>query len=124
VVPTNPVNWFEIYVSDMDRARRFYEAVFDLKLEQMPSLDMEYWAFPMQNDRMGAGGALARMEGVSPSPCGTLVYFSCEDCAVEESRVETAGGRVQKGKMSIGEYGFISLVMDSEGNLIGLHSLR
>ncbi len=123
-MPTNPVNWFEIYVSDMERAKHFYETVLDLKLEKMPTPDLEYWTFPMQDDRMGAGGALARMEGISPSPGGTLIYFSCEDCALEESRVEQAGGRVQKGKMSIGEYGFISLVMDSEGNLIGLHSLR
>jgi predicted enzyme related to lactoylglutathione lyase len=123
-LPSNPVNWFEIYVSDMERAKHFYESVLALKLEKLPSPDMEYWAFPMQTDRVGAGGALARMEGASPGPGGTLIYFSCEDCAVEESRVEPAGGRVQKAKMSIGEYGFMSLVMDSEGNLIGLHSLH
>jgi predicted enzyme related to lactoylglutathione lyase len=85
---------------------------------------MEYWTFPMQDDRMGAGGALAKMEGASPAPGGTLIYFSCEDCATEESRVEPAGGKVQQPKMSIGEYGFMSLVKDSEGNLIGLHSLQ
>ena len=123
-MPSNPVNWFEIYVNDMERAKHFYESVFDLKLEKMPTPDMEYWTFPMQDDRMGAGGALARMEGASPAPGGTLIYFSCEDCAAEESRVEAAGGQVQRPKMPIGEYGFISLVMDSEGNLIGLHSLR
>ena len=49
----NPVNWFEIYVNDMERAKHFYESVLNLKLEKMPSLDMEYWAFPMQDDRMG-----------------------------------------------------------------------
>lgn len=123
-MPSNPVNWFEIYVSDMERARHFYETVFDLRLEKLPTPDMEYWTFPMQNDRVGAGGALARMEGVGPSPGGTLIYFSCEDCAVEEGRVEPAGGKVRKPKMSIGEFGFISLVSDSEGNLIGLHSLK
>jgi len=123
-VPTNPVNWFEIYVSDMERAKHFYESVFDLKLEQLPNPDMEYWTFPMQDDRMGAGGALVRMEGVTPAPGGTLVYFSCKDCGVEEALVEPAGGQVQKPKMSIGEFGFISLVMDSEGNMIGLHSMQ
>ena len=123
-MPSNPVNWFEIYVNDMERAKHFYESVFDLKLEKMPNPDMEYWTFPMQDDRMGAGGALTRMEGVTPSPGGTLVYFSCEDCGVEEARVEPAGGKVQKPKMSIGEYGFMSLVMDSEGNMIGLHSMQ
>jgi predicted enzyme related to lactoylglutathione lyase len=62
------------------------------------------------------------MEGMAPGGGGTLIYFSCVDCAVEESRVEAAGGRVLKPKMAIGAYGFISLVLDSEGNTIGLHS--
>jgi predicted enzyme related to lactoylglutathione lyase len=123
-MPANPVNWFEIYVRDMERARHFYESVFAVKLEKMPNPDMEYWTFPMQNDRVGAGGALALMEGATPGPGGTLIYFSCEDCAVEESRVVAAGGTVQRAKMGIGEYGFIALVMDSEGNCIGLHSLK
>jgi predicted enzyme related to lactoylglutathione lyase len=118
----NPVIWFELYVNDMERARRFYETVFELSLEQMPDTGMEYWAFPMDSDRVGAGGALAKLEGMAPGGTGTLIYFSCEDCAVEEGRVEAAGGRVIKPKMSIGAYGFMSLVLDSEGNTIGLHS--
>ncbi|WP_216902746.1 VOC family protein [Synechococcus sp. CCY 9618] len=118
----NPVIWFELYVDDMERARRFYEGVFQLSLENMPDAGMEYWAFPMDNERVGAGGALARMEGMAPGGGGTLIYFSCTDCGVEESRVEAAGGRVIKPKMSIGAYGFMSLVLDSEGNTIGLHS--
>ncbi|KEF43335.1 MAG: lactoylglutathione lyase [Cyanobium sp. CACIAM 14] len=118
----NPVIWFELYVTDMDRARRFYETVFDLKLEPLPDAGMEYWTFPMDDDGVGAGGALAKMEGMAPGGGGTLVYFTCADCALEESRVEAAGGRVIKPKMSIGAYGFMSLVLDSEGNAIGLHS--
>ena len=54
----------------------------------------------------------------------TLVYFMCDDCAVEQGRVKGAGGRVEKPKMSIGQYGFISLVVDTEGNMIGLHSQK
>jgi hypothetical protein len=73
---------------------------------------------------MGCGGALVKMEGYPSGGNSTLVYFSCEDCAVEEARVEGAGGRVERGKMSIGQYGFISLVYDTEGNMIGLHSLQ
>jgi predicted enzyme related to lactoylglutathione lyase len=53
-----------------------------------------------------------------------LVYFRCDDCAVEEARVVQAGGRIQREKMAIGQYGFISLVFDSEGNMIGLHSMK
>jgi predicted enzyme related to lactoylglutathione lyase len=118
----NPVIWFELYVDDMERARRFYETVFELKLEPMSDAGMEYWTFPMQDDQVGAGGALAKMEGMAPGGGGTLIYFSCVDCAVEESRVVAAGGRVLKPKMAIGAYGFISLLLDSEGNSIGLHS--
>jgi len=118
----NPVIWFELYVDDMARARAFYETVFQLTLEPMGDAAMEYFAFPMQDDRVGAGGALAKMEGMAPGGGGTLIYFHCDDCAVEESRVAGAGGTVIKPKMSIGAYGFMSLVLDTEGNTIGLHS--
>jgi predicted enzyme related to lactoylglutathione lyase len=120
----NPVGWFEIYVQDMARARKFYETVFEVKLEKLPAPDIELWAFPMSMERTGAGGALVRMEGFAPGGNSVLVYFSCEDCAVEASRVKQAGGRIQKEKMPIGEYGFIALVFDTEGNMLGLHSRR
>ncbi len=121
----NPVVWFEIYVSNMERARRFYEAVFKVELARLdtPAPDIEMWSFPMEMNGEGAAGALCRMQGVSPGGCGTIIYFHCDDCAVEQSRVEEAGGRIQKPRMSIGQYGFISLVYDTEGNLIGLHSM-
>ena len=61
-------------------------------------------------------------EGAKPGIGGTLVYFSCADCGVEESRVEKAGGQIMQAKFSIGEYGFVSLVSDTEGNMTGLHS--
>ena len=62
--------------------------------------------------------------GEQPSGNGTIVYFTCEDCAVEEKRVVPNGGKVMKSKFSIGQYGFISLVTDTEGNMIGLHSTK
>jgi len=125
----NSVNWFEIYVQDMARARAFYEAVFDIALEplKLPDGDeetLEMWSFPGDMDRYGANGALCRMPGAPSGPGGTLVYFACEDCGATGDRVATAGGRVHRGKMSIGEYGFIVLAFDSEGNMIGLHSMR
>ena len=120
----NPVGWFEVYVQDMARATKFYQAVFEVKLEKLPAPDIEMWAFPMSMESSGAGGALVRMQGFEPSGNSVLVYFTCEDCAVEASRVKQAGGRIQKEKTSIGEYGFIALVIDSEGNMIGLHSRR
>ena len=120
----NPVCWFEIYVEDMDRAKKFYETVFQTKLEDLHSPDIEMRAFPMEPNLWGAGGSLVRMAGRTSGGNSTLVYFSCDDCAVEESRAEKAGGRIQRTKMSIGQYGFISLVVDSEGNMIGLHSMK
>ena len=124
----NSVNWFEIYVQDMARARAFYEAVLEVKLEALkPPGDedgLEMWSFPGEMDRYGANGALCAMPGVPSGPGGTLVYFACEDCAVTAARVASAGGRVHREKMSIGPYGFIALAFDTEGNMIGLHSMQ
>lgn len=123
----NSVVWFEIYVSDMNRAKKFYSAVFRQELKDMPvpeGMDIEMTAFPSNQERPGAAGALVRMEGFVPGGNGVLVYFHCEDCAVEESRVAAAGGNVMKPKFPIGEYGFIAIVTDTEGNAIGLHSMK
>ena len=120
----NPVCWFEIYVDDMARAKAFYETVFQTTLEKLHSDDIEMWAFPMQSDLWGAGGSLVKMEGFSAGRNSTLVYFSCDDCATEQARAEKAGGQLQRGKFSIGQYGFIALILDTEGNMIGLHSLK
>lgn len=126
----NSVGWFEIYVQDMPRARAFYEAVFAIRLEALKTPEdpdgpgLEMLQFPGDMDNYGANGALCRMTGVPSGPGGTLVYFGCEDCAVEGARVAAAGGRVHREKMSIGEYGFIVLAFDTEGNLFGLHSMQ
>jgi uncharacterized protein len=119
----NPVGWFEIYVQDMPRARAFYEQVLDTTLEQLPTPDLEMWAFPMSMDASGSSGSLVKMEGV-PSGGSTLVYFVCDDCAVEGGRVAGAGGKLHRDKMSIGQYGFVVLAVDTEGNMFGLHSMQ
>lgn len=120
----NPVRWFEIYVQDMDRARRFYESVFNVELERLETGDLEYWAFPSVTDQPGTAGALVKADGVPSGGNSTLVYFACDDCAVEGARVATAGGRVHREKTSIGQYGAIVLAYDTEGNMIGLHSMH
>ncbi len=121
----NVVGWFEIYVSDMDRALKFYEGVFQKKLtplwnEKEHGLDMRM--FPGEPGQYGAMGSLCKMDGIQAGENSTVVYFSCDDCAIEESRVSEFGGSVVKPKFAIGEYGFISIVKDSESNTIGLHS--
>jgi len=124
----NPVRWFEIYVQDIARAKRFYEEVFQVKLEPIgnPTDDpsMELWGFPPKHGAPGCSGALVRMNGKDSGPGGTIIYFACEDCAVESSRVAAAGVQVQGETRSIGQYGFIAYALDPEGNLIGFHSMN
>lgn len=127
----NPVVHFEIYVQDLPRARAFYEAVFATRLTPMPNptpeVALEMWAFPMDRDSgmegYGSGGMLVKMDGFAPGAGGTLVYFGCDDCAVQAVRAAAHGGSVVQEKMAIGEHGFCALVRDTEGNLIGLHSM-
>lgn len=130
---TNPVSRFEIYVNDMERAKTFYWNVFG-RSERVDlsnvDMKMEMFVFPRADGWEWAAWALVKMEGSGPAEwcgpafCGTLVYFTCEDCAVEESKVEANGGKVFKPKMNIGEFGFIAIVQDTEGNTIGLHSMK
>ena len=120
----NPVGWFEIYVQDMQRAKAFYEATFNVTLEVLPSPGITMLAFPRKPELPGCGGALVKYEGKASGDGGTIVYFSCADCAIEASRAARNGGRVFKEKFSIGPYGFIALIFDSEDNMVGLHSLK
>lgn len=123
----NPVGWFEIYVEDMERAKRFYEGVFQFKLTELPQSGESLsgmFGFPMQADAKGAAGALAKMDGAPTGAGGSIVYFTSLDCATEAGRAETHGGRIVKKKTSIGDYGFIALVSDAEGNIIGIHSRK
>lgn len=122
----NPVGWFEIYVDDMQRAKTFYESVLQISLEALtdPTEDnFVMQGFPSQMESYGSSGALVYTATVQAGSNSTVVYFSCEDCAVEESRVVGAGGKVLRPKMSIGEYGFVTMATDTEGNTIGLHSM-
>jgi uncharacterized protein len=120
----NPVGWFELYVQNMDRAKSFYESVFKTQLQKLESPGVEMWAFPMQPEANGASGALVRMEGFPSGGNSTIVYFICQDCSIEAKRASSQGGKIFKEKFSIGPYGFIALVTDTEGNMIGLHSMK
>ena len=120
----NPVGWFEIYVQDIERAKAFYEKTFQVTLDRLESPGIELFAFPMQADNPGCAGAIAKMKDKDSGGGGTIVYFSCADCAVEAARAAENGGQICKEKMSIGQYGFIALVLDPDGNLIGLHSMQ
>ena len=128
---SNPVVHFEIYVQDMTRAKAFYEAVLETKLEHMPNptpeVEMDMWFFPMDKETgmssYGAGGMLVKMEGFTPGSGGTLEYFGCDDCGAQVARAAASGGSVSQEKTAIGEHGFCALAKDTEGNLIGFHSM-
>lgn len=122
----NAVGWFDIFVDDLDRATGFYEAVFGRPLEAIgdPTGETQMRAFPTEMTGYGAGGTISKSPHAGPGVGGTVVYFQTEDCAVEEGRVSAAGGMVLRPKFSIGEFGFVSLCQDTEGNIFGISSMR
>lgn len=125
----NPIVWFEIYVDDMNRAQKFYEAVFAVKLSDLPMPDtledeIKMMAFPSDMKGFGASGVLAKMKGVKAGGNSTLVYFGSDDCAIEEKRIEKAGGKIQQSKQSLGEFGYMVSATDTEGNMFGIHSME
>jgi predicted enzyme related to lactoylglutathione lyase len=123
---SNPIAWFEIHVSDMDRACQFYSTVFNQSFSQIPSAEptMETRIFSGNMSSYGATVALVKHPSKSPSTEGVLVYFSCDDCLIEQESALTNGGCIFKPKFSIGTNGFISIIGDTEGNAIGLHSFK
>lgn len=120
------VGWFEVPVENMERAIKFYETVFDIKLDRnkLGPLDMAW--FPYVPEGYGSGGSLVHYPAAyKPSTDGVLVYFTAHsgDLANELSRVEAAGGQVLQGKTHISEeHGYMALLIDSEGNRVALHS--
>lgn len=122
----NAVGWFDIYVDDLDRAVAFYETMLDSKLEAMgdPTGETQMMSFPAEMSVYGAGGALTKAPHAGPGIGGTIVYFMVADCAEQQTRAEKAGGTVVRPKFSIGEFGFVLLCQDTEGNLIGFNSMK
>lgn len=121
---SNSVGWFDIHVSDLSRAKTFYETVFNVKLIDLP-LDWGKQAlFPFDQEFPNISGALVENADRTPNGNNTVVYFESEDCLTEENRINEAGGKIIRPKMSIGEFGFVSIFTDTEGNTIGLHSRK
>ncbi len=122
----NAIGWFDIFVEDLDRAVAFYQTVLGCALEPMgdPTGETRMMSFPADMNVYGAGGALTQSPHGGPGVGGTIVYFNAENCAVEEARVAEAGGQVVRPKFSIGEYGFVTLAMDTEGNMFGIASMQ
>ncbi len=123
---TNAIGWFDIYVEDIARAVAFYERVLEQKLEAMndPTGETQMMSFPGEMTAYGASGALVKSPYARPGVGGTMVYFSVEDCSVEEARVLEGGGKIRRSKFSIGGFGWVSLCEDTEGNAFGLNSMK
>ncbi len=122
----NVVGWFEIPVKDMNRAKKFYEAVFqfELDLQKMGPIDMAW--FPMKDNSPGTPGTLITAnEFYKPSQSGVLIYFTAPsgDLKNEVNRVEAAGGKVIIPIRQVSEeYGYMAAIEDTEGNRIAIHS--
>jgi len=119
----NALNWFEIYVADFDRAATFYGKILDKPLEIMEGNGPKMGIFPCDMEK-GVGGAITMMEGCQPGAGGTIVYLNADgelDAVI--SRIADAGGKVVQEKFAIPPHGFIAIFEDTEGNIVGLHSM-
>ncbi|MEL1242528.1 VOC family protein [Flavobacterium flavipallidum] len=125
----NLVNWFEIYTSDFERAKKFYTEVFKLKLTDISTnsdrhSNMKYAVFSNTENKKYVNGALVKIDEAKPGVGGTLVYFSTEEINIELNKVEKAGGKIIRPKLQVGDFGFIALIEDTEGNMVGLRSMK
>lgn len=119
------IGWVEIPVINMERAIKFYETVFDIKIERQQMGDQDMGWFPWVEGGTGSGGSLVKHPDYEPSRIGVFVYLTCHsgDLDNELARVEPAGGIVLKDKSKISdEHGFDARILDTEGNRIALHS--
>ena len=123
---TNLVGWFEIPVTNMERAKAFYDTVFNIEVQVQNFGEVLMAWFPFDENKPGASGALVKQEAYVPSgTLGVLIYFSSEDISTELSRVEETGGKVIQPKTQISpEIGYMAIFVDSEGNRIALHSRK
>ncbi len=119
----NSLNWFEIAVTDLARAKKFYETIFDITMPEMEMPGMRCAMFPSEPMSGKANGCLLIGPMHRPSADGVKLYLNGNpDLAVALSKVEAAGGKVTMPKTSIGPNGFMAFIIDTEGNHIGLHS--
>jgi uncharacterized protein len=117
----NPVVYFEIPVTDMERAITFYTAVFNFDFEKTMIDDNEMAYFPFFENADGITGALAKGETYKPTKNGTLVYFRTENIAVTLKLVLQNGGKILFPETSNGDLGSVAEFEDCEGNRIALH---
>ena len=122
-IKTDAVNWFELYVNDFNRAKKFYEATLKTTLAENEMEGCRMGMFPF-DEKNGVGGAITKMDGMSGGAGGTVVYLNVEgDLDGVLQRTPANGGEVIKSRLAIGPHGFIGIIKDTEGNVVGLHSM-
>lgn len=123
---SNNLNWFEIPVTDLDRARHFYQVIFSIHMEVMEMGDLRMAGFPGESDSGKALGAIAKSPNHHPSAEGVVIYLNANpamDTVLE--KIEDEGGRILMGKTLITpEIGYMAFFLDTEGNKLGLHSIE
>lgn len=120
----NICGWFEIPVTDITRAMKFYEKSFDVKLKTMEMGPLKMASFPWQEKGSGATGALVMGTSYKPSHSGSVVYLSVANIDESLKTIERHGGKTLSPKKEIGEWGHIAFFEDSEGNRVALHSKK
>ena len=124
----NALNWFEIPVSDFERAKKFYESIFDYQMPEnmMGNVRMGFFLHDFENKKIG--GAICKSDMHKPSEKGSLIYLNCQpDLQIVLNKIEHAGGKILKPKTKISEeqnLGFWALITDTEGNQVALHSME
>ena len=118
---TNALNWFEIPMTNVERARKFYETIFGIEMFPMDMMGMQMLMFPSQPPK--SGGALVKSDFHKPSAEGSIIYLNANpDLQNVLDRIENARGKVTMPKTSIGQNGFMAFFTDTEGNIMALHS--
>lgn len=121
---TNALNWFEIPASDIARAKKFYESIFEITMEEMPMPGLEMIVFPSEQPK--SGGAIVKSQFHTPSKEGSIIYLNANpDLQPILDRIKSSGGEVTMPKTKISdEIGYMAYFIDSEGNSVGLHSIK
>jgi len=121
---TNAINWFEIPVTDIARAKKFYETILEIEMTPMEMMGMKMAMFPYDGSKGTVGGALVQSEMHTPSATGAVIYLNANpDLDLVFNRIEKAGGKTSMPKTLIDKNtGYMAFFTDTEGNTVGLHS--
>ena len=119
------INWFEIPVKNFDKAKKFYELILNAEMHIMEAMGMKSAFFPADLQNGSIGGCIIEGQGYEPTNKGSIVYLNGgDDLSGVLSKVEQAGGQIIMPKTAIGQNGFMAHFEDSDGNRVGLHSMK